>query len=260
MMASGGLRRRAVALVALLSLGLAACDQSTVPSPTTGSATASASGSATPGASVKPIPSRDPGQVAVTKFFALATDKAFAYQATFTGASHHTTDILPISKGVLQVSGANVRVRATFTLKRIGAVTTVEHRAVGGRAWIKYGSLAWQRWPGFTAADSMAAFAAVHAPPDVTYLGPVKSGGKTAYQVSIASAIVNPIMIPAGNLTERSITDSKLVLLIDAEGRPLSGTATITGRGRVSGQLQEILIDLKLTFLKVGQKVTISAP
>jgi hypothetical protein len=260
MMASGGLRRRAVALVALLSLGLAACDQSTVPSPTTGSATASASGSATPGASVKPIPSRDPGQVAVTKFFALATDKAFAYQATFTGASHHTTDILPISKGVLQVSGANVRVRATFTLKRIGAVTTVEHRAVGGRAWIKYGSQAWQRWPGYTAANSMAAFAAVHAPPDVTYVGPVKSGGKTSYRVSMASVIVNPIMIPAGNLTERSVSDSKLVLLIDAEGRPLSGTATITGRGRVSGQLQEIVIELKLTFLKVGQKVTISAP
>jgi hypothetical protein len=196
----------------------------------------------------------------MTKFFELATGKAFAYQATFTGASHHTTDILPISKGLLQVSGANVRVRATFTLKRIGEVTTVEHRAVGGRAWIKYGSQAWLRWPGYTAADSMAAFAAVHAPPDVTYLGPKKTGGKTAYQVSIASAIVNPIMIPAGNLTERSITDSKLVLLIDAEGRPLSGTATITGRGRVSGQLQEILIDLNLTFLKVGQKVTISAP
>jgi hypothetical protein len=67
-------------------------------------------------------------------------------------------------------------------------------------------------------------------------------------------------MIPAGNLTERAITDSKLVLLIDADGKPLSGTATITGRGRVSGQLQEIVIDLKVTFLKVGQKVTIAAP
>jgi hypothetical protein len=260
MMASGGLRRGAVVLVALLSLGLAACDQSTAPSATTGSATASASGSPTTGASARPIPSRDPGQVALTKFFALATDKAFAYQATFTGSSHHTTDILPISKGLLQVNGDNVRVRATFTHKRTGAVITVEHRAVGGRAWIKYGSQAWQRWPGYTEANSMAAFAAVHAPPDVTYIGPVKSGGKTSYRVSMASVIVNPVMIPFSNLSDTAIADSKLELLIDAGGRPLSATAVITARGRISGQLQEILIDLKLTFLKVGQKVTIAAP
>jgi hypothetical protein len=257
MMASGGLRRGAVVLVALLSLGLAACDQSTTP---TESATASPSGSPTTGASARPIPSRDPGQVALTKFFALATDKAFAYQATFTGSSHHTTDILPISKGLLQVNGDNVRVRATFTHKRTGAVITVEHRAVGGRAWIKYGSQAWQRWPGYTAANSMAAFAAVHAPPDVTYIGPVKSGGKTVYRVSMASVIVNPIMIPFSNLSDTAIADSKLELLIDAGGRPLSATGVITARGRISGQLQEILIDLKLTFLKVGQKVTIAAP
>jgi hypothetical protein len=76
----------------------------------------------------------------------------------------------------------------------------------------------------------------------------------------MASVIVNPIMIPASNLTEVAVTESKLTLLIDAAGRPLSGTATITGRGRVSGQLQEIIIDLNVTFTKVGQKVTIAAP
>lgn len=209
---------------------------------------------------MKPTPSRDPGQVALTKFFALATDKTFAYQATFTGVSRHTADVLPISKGLLQVNGSSVRVRATFTYKRTGGVMTVEHRAVGGRAWIKYGSQPWLRWPGYEASDSMAAFAAVHAPPDVTYLGPVKSGGKTSYRVSIASAIVNPVMIPFSNLSDTAITDPKLELLIDANGRPLSGTATIIGRGRISGQLQEIVIELKLTFLKVGQKVTIAAP
>jgi hypothetical protein len=206
-----------------------------------------------------PPASQDPGQVALTKFFALATGAGFAYQATFTGSSHHTIDILPISKGLLQVSGSDVLVRATFTFKD-GARVTVEHRSVAGRGWIKYGSEAWQGLTKFGPANSMAAFAAVHAPPDVAYVGPVTTGGKTAYSVSMASVIVNPIMIPASNLTEVAVTESKLTLLIDAAGRPLSGTATITGRGRVSGQLQEIIIDLNVTFTKVGQKVTIAAP
>ena len=209
--------------------------------------------------SPKPVASRDPGQAALTKFFTLVTDDGFSYQATFTGKSRHTVDILAISMGLLQVNGANVLVRATFTY-RSGTRYVVEHRSVGGKGWIKYGSEPWVRLAAFGPANSMAAFAAVHAPPDVTYLGPTKAGGKTAYQVQMASAIVSPLMIPAGNLTERAITDSKLVLLIDADGKPLSGTATITGRGRVSGQLQEIVIDLKVTFLKVGQKVTIAAP
>jgi hypothetical protein len=259
-MIAGGRRRTIAIAVLVLSLALVGCDgHTTAPTGPGASPTARASASPASGGSAKPAASRDPGQVALTKFFTLVTDDAFAYQATFTGASHHTTDILAISKGLLQVSGANVMVRATFTYKS-GTRYVVEHRSVGGKAWIKYGSLPWARLSAFGPADSMAAFAAVHAPPDVTYLGPTKAGGKTVYQVQIASAVVSPLMIPAGNLTERAITDSKLVLLIDANGRPLSGIATITGRGRVSGQLQEIVIDLKLAFLKVGQKVTISAP
>ena len=258
-MRPGGRRCIVAIAMGLVSLALVGCDnQSTAP--TTGSGTpAGSSASPAAGASAKPIASRDPGQVALTKFFALATDETFAYQATFTGASRHTVDILPISKGLLQVSGADVRVRATFTYKN-GTKTTVEHRAIGGRGWIRYGSEAWEQMTGFGPEHSMAAFAAVHAPPDVTYLGPVKTGGETAYQVSIASVIVNPIMIPASNLTDVAVTDSKLTLVIDADGRPLSGTAAITGRGRVSGQLQELVIDLKLAFVKVGQKVKISAP
>ena len=254
-------RRRIVAIgVVLVSMALVGCEsQSTVPPIGSGSPAARSSAGPTAGSSVKPIASQDPGQVALTRFFALATDDAFAYQATFTGESRHTVDILPISKGLLQVSGANVRVRATFTYGN-GTKTTVEHRSVGGQGWIRYGSEAWERLTGFGPANSMAAFAAVHAPPDVTYLGPLKTGGTTAYQVSIASVIVNPIMIPASNLTDVAVTDSELTLLIDADGRPLSGTASITGRGRVSGQLQELVIDLKLTFVKVGQKVKISAP
>ena len=244
----------------VLAASLAACGSSSpTPAPPTDPPAAGTSASPTSPGSPAPTASPDPGQAALTKFFTLVTGTGFAYQATFTGSSHHTIDILPISKGLLQVSGSNVLVRATFTFKD-GAQITVEHRSVGGRGWIRYATQAWKVLTKFGPADSMAAFAAVHAPPDVVYVGPVTAGGKTAYSVSLASVIVNPIMIPASNLTEIAVTSSKLVLLIDAAGRPLSGTATITGRGRVSGQLQEIVIDLKLAFIKVGQKVTITAP
>jgi hypothetical protein len=244
----------------VLAASLAACgSNSLTPAAPTGQPTAGASASLASAGSPPPPASPDPGQTALTKFFTLVTGASFAYQATFTGSSHHTIDILPISKGLLQVSGSDVLVRATFTFKD-GARITVEHRSVGGRGWIRYATEAWKGLTKFGPANSMAAFAAVHAPPDVVYLGPVTAGGKTAYSVSMASVIVNPIMIPASNLTEIAVTSSKLMLLIDAAGRPLSGTATITGRGRVSGQLQEIVIDLNLAFIKVGQKVTITAP
>jgi len=255
----GGEPRRGVIVAAILGtvFVLAACNSEQTP-PTGPTSSATASASARPSASPTPVPSRDPGQVALTKFFALVTADGFDYQATFSGESRHTVNVVPISKGLLQVSGKDVRVRATFRIT--GITETVEHRYVGGKAWIKYGPTAWARLSGFGAADSMAAFAAVHAPPDVAYLGPTKVGGKTFYSVRIAAAIVHPVMIPAANLTEESVTDSKMDVLIDANGRPISATATITGRGRVSGQLQEIIIDLNVTFSKVGQPVTIAAP
>ncbi|HEX2755766.1 MAG TPA: hypothetical protein VHM48_09895, partial [Candidatus Limnocylindrales bacterium] len=112
----------------------------------------------------------------------------------------------------------------------------------------------------FRPSDTMAAFASVHSKNDLTYLGPVKSGGKTYYKVEFRSAIVNPVMIPASNLTETVLTSPKLTLLVDAAGRPIKGTAEIDGRGRVSGQLQEIVIDLTVTFTKLGQAVSIKAP
>ena len=192
-------------------------------------------------------------------FVALVTKAGFSYQATFTGQSRHTTTILPLSKGLLQVSGDDVLVQVTFRFPE-GNSYAVEHRYVAGKSWIRYDvTEKWQRLT-YKPLDSMAAFAAVHSKTDLTYLGPLKSGGKTYYQVSIRSAIVNPVMIPARNLTEAVVTNPKLTVLLDAAGRPVKGTAQIDGRGRISGQLQEIVIDLAITFTNVGQAVVIHAP
>lgn len=263
-MSTGGRHRAFAAAVGGLTLAVLAGCGSPAPSAATPSNGASATASPAPGRSASPAPSKpaptsDPGQAALRAFVAFASDPGASYQATFTGHSRHTTDILPISDGLHQVSGRDVRVRATFTFPD-KVKYAVEHRYVDGKAWIKRATEPWQRLTAFTAATSMAAFPAVRGVADVTYLGPTKAGGRTLYRVQLASAIVNPVMIPATNLSDVAVTSPRLVVLVDAAGTPVSGTAEIGGRGRVSGQLQEIVIDLALTFTKVGQPVSISAP
>ena len=223
------------------------------PSPSSPPASAPARVSASP----RPSPTVDPSAAAIRAFVALVTGDGFSYQATFTGHSRHTTDVLPISKGLLQVHGSDVRVLATFTFP--DASIAVEHRWVGGKGWIRFGTGAWQGLR-MTSEQTMAAFGAVRTPADVTFVRTTTSGGATRYEVRIKAAIVNPVMVPASNLTETVVTSSRLTLLIDAAGRPVSGTSEIDGHGRVSGQLQEVAIDLAVTFMKVGKAVSISAP
>ena len=255
---SGDPRSALPILIVLVAVVAAACGNS---SPPRSQAPArSAASSSSPAASGPPTPSprADPATAAIKAFVALVTTDGFSYQATFTGQDRHTTDVLPITRGLLQVSGDDALVRATFAFP--GRRYVVEQRYVDGKGWIRYDTGdAWRRLTMHT-ADSMAAFAAIRTIADVTYLGPVTSGGKTVYQVAFRSAIVNPVMIPARNLTETVLTSPKLTLLIDASGRPIKGTAEIDGHGRVSGQLQEIVIDLTVTFTKFGEAVSIKAP
>lgn len=255
-MSGPGRAARPVAVLTLIAALAAGCGQSTV-SP---SAAATIGPSVPAPASARPTasPTVDPGTAALTAFVALVTKAGYSYQATFSGDDRHSTIILPISAGLLEVSGKDVLVRATFTLRAHRSV--VEHRYVGGRAWLRYDTTdPWQEL-NFPAADTMAAFGDIRSKADVTYLGPVAAGESTLYKVSFRSAIVNPVLVPASNLTQQVVTSPKLTLLIDAAGRPIKGTAVIEGQGRVSGQLQEIVIDLAVTFTKLGQAVTIKAP
>jgi hypothetical protein len=49
-------------------------------------------------------------------------------------------------------------------------------------------------------------------------------------------------------------------VLLDDDGRPVSGSWRLTGAGRVSGQLQEIVIRLELTFSDIGEAIRIREP
>jgi hypothetical protein len=252
---SGG-PRPAFAVLAALVIGLAAaCGNATAP---TAAPTLTAAPSIRAPASRAPSssPSADPGIAAVKAFVALVSKKGFSYQASFTGQSRGSVDLLPLT-GITQVSGTDVLVRVTFTFQT--QRFPVEHRDVAGKAWIRYATGGWQRIP-LAPADSMGAFADIHTAADVTYLGPITFGSASDYQVSFRSAIVNPVMIPFSNLTATTLTAPTLKLLIDAAGRPIKGTAAVNARGRISGQLQEIVIDLSVAFTKLGQAVTIKAP
>ena len=172
-MVVGG-RRRSVAtafMVVALTLAIGACEnQSTAPGTPTPTAAVRTSPSPA-AASPRPSASPDAGRVAMTKFVSLVTSDAFAYQATFTGESRHTVDILPISKGLLQVSGGNVLVQATFRF-RTGTRVAVEHRSVGGKDWLRYGSEA----PiANVSATNMKALATERRRPPATIMAPCRS-------------------------------------------------------------------------------------
>ncbi len=253
-----GLAARLAAWSAVLAI-VVGCGGSNAPPVETPSPTASPTATATaalrPSASLAP----DPATAALQAFVAFATDPKTTYQGTFTGHQRATVTIVDITKGVLAVSGPDVLVRATFTFPQ-GDAYVVEHRYVGRSAWLRVATKAWERLTPFDATQSMGAFAGVHSAADVTPLGPVTIKGKTDYKLRIPSAIVNPVMVPATNLTDRTVTESRMDLIVDAAGHPISGESDITGRGRVSGQLQEIAIDLTVTFTKVGTPVSIAAP
>lgn len=253
---SGGPRAALLAILALVLMVAVACDAFTNQGATPIRSFPLVSLSIPPTAT----PTPNPADEAIKAFVARVTKKGFSYQATFSGKDRHSTTILAISSGLLQVSGDDVRVRATFKFpSQPGNV--VEHRSVGGKDWIRYDPKldTWHRFS-LPDADTMAAFAAIAEARDVTLIETVKSDGKTLYRVSFRSAMVNPVMIPASNLTDTELTTPKMTLLIDADGLPIRGDAEIDGKGRVNGQLQEIVIELKVTFTKVGQAVTIKAP
>jgi hypothetical protein len=214
---------------------------------------------ATPPTSHAPAtsPSPAPQEAAIAAFVKLVTKSNFAYQATFKGLSRHTTARIPVT-GAFAVSGRDYRLAAAFKFN--DGTATVEHRYVDGKAWFRFNGASWRTFTNFTPAFSMSPFAHVKAVGDVRYVGTEKVGGKTVRRIQIDSVPFHPSLIPASNLSQEAVTSGTLELLIDDAGRPISGSASVKGTGRVSGQLQEIVIELDLTFTKLGQKVTVSAP
>jgi hypothetical protein len=252
------LRPLALGFAALIALG--GCELVQQPAPTWELADRPA---ATPKPSPTPAPDATPTpeEVAIAAFVRRATSGEMRYHATFRGDARGAATIVT-TRGTIDVVGRNYNLVVDFRFGTPPSTTRVEHRYVGGKAWLRVGGR-WNKFSAFVSEWSMGPFAALIDESDVTFHGVIRARGETPerYRIQVPTGFFHPVLIPAFNVYAEAIDRSKLELLIEANGRPVSGTATITGRARVSGQLQEVGIVSDLTFSKVGSRsVTVRAP
>jgi hypothetical protein len=194
-------------------------------------------------------------------FVRRVTSGEFRYRAAFRGDTRGAISIIP-TKGFVDVVGPNYRLVTDFTLTRPRSVERVEHRYVGGRAWIRRDGR-WARLTTFLEEWSMSPFAAILEPSDVTLLDVVRADGATPerYLVEVPSGFFHPLLLPFPNVVTEEIRDGSLELVIADNGVPISGTSSLSARGRVGGQLQELLIVTQLTFGSVGsRRIVVQAP
>jgi hypothetical protein len=220
--------------------------------------------SATPSASPRPSATPKPQDLAIAEFVKLVAAGKLTYRISFDGEVRLSADILPIT-GAMDVAGANFGTSFTYNLDPdypgLGR-HKVQVRALGGKAWIKRGTAAWQTIKSYGVGQSYVPFKAVKKAADVRYVGPVEIGGKSFHKVAVKDAVlIHPSTIPYLVNSEK-VEDSEIEFLIDNAGRPRSGTWTLRSQARVgvSRQLQRIVYDLKVTFSKLGSKISIKRP
>lgn len=202
-------------------------------------------------------PKPTPVDTGLAAFVAAATGGKLSYHASYRGTVAGSATTLVVS-GVIDVSGADYAAATTYRFGKSRVAVGV--RYVAGKAWIR-GTGAWRRLANFRQSQSNSPFAFVDGLSDLKLVKAELVAGKKRTHLTFASArLLGPEQIPAVNLTEETISDSKFTLVVDEVGRPVSGAWVLKGTGRVSGQLQEIVAILSLTFSKVGSKIAIKAP
>lgn len=243
----------------LVSVALGACASGptrATPPGTTAPASMAATAAPSP-AGPTPTSATAAARAVLDGLHALAVDPKRSYRITFKGDSRHTTDILDVG-GTLDVSGEDARLKAAFKFPRQGTATT-EYRRVGGKDWVRIENDRWRALGGVDAASVVDPLAGAEDDTTMQYLGPVE--GKTdRYRVLLTGVVLHPALIPATNLDSEEVVRTRLELVTDASGHPLSGTWSLSGTGRVSRQLQAIEMDLDLTFSRIGKAVSIEAP
>jgi hypothetical protein len=237
----------------LLMLGgcLPAASPQTNPSPSV-----IASPGSSPAASPSAGPSRPTSQAAIEAFVDRVSAPGFSYTATLSGRSRHSVEILPI-KGSLAVAGGDYALVANFTFPTEHQTVKVEQRYVRHVGWVRYHPEKWQRIKAFGQDDVLSPFAGILTTSDVELLETLK--GPT-YRVRMSAMLLHPGLIPAFNVSEEHVDRTRLDLVIDQAGRPVSGAWQLNGTARVSGQLQEVVMELTVKFAHIGGKVTVRAP
>jgi hypothetical protein len=244
----------------LAALAVTACSPST-PGPTPPGGLATLAIDPTPPQTAppsRPPATPSPADAAIARLVALALDAGTTYEVAITGRSRHSADILPIT-GTLQVAGADSRLVADFVFPDAGGEAAIELRTIEGEAWLRYEGEAFGESGPVAPEEAPNPFALIEEADDITLVSE-EPDADGRYQVAFESMVIHPVFIPAVNLSEESVKESTLTLLIEADGRPVSGSWELTGQGRISRQLQEIVMELDLTFSKLGSDISISQP
>jgi hypothetical protein len=253
---------------AVLGVGVLLVVAACLPAPraATGSGAASPSTGATSSTgSALPSPTPKASVQAIAAFVERATSGKLTYRVAFKGTVRASADTLPIA-GTMDVAGADFASSFTYDFSRdypdLGK-ERVQVRGVKGKGYIKRGSKQWQGIKGFAVGHSYVPFKTVATRDDVRHLADVKAGDATLHKVGITGAVLlHPNTIPY-DVQKETVDDTELIVMIDAAGRPRSGTWRLWGKARVgtgSGQLQRVVYELELTFSKVGAKITIKRP
>lgn len=217
-----------------------------------------------PSGTPRPSATPKPQDLAIAAFVKQVASGKLTYRIAFDGDVRLSADALPIT-GAMDVAGKDFATSFTYNLEPeypgLGK-TRIQVRGVGTSGWIKRGSAAWQPIKSYGIVHSYVPFKTVKAAADVRYIGAAKIGGKNFHTVVVRDAVlIHPNTIPYA-VTNEKVDDSEIEFLIDDGGRPRSGTWTLRAQARVgaSGQLQRVVYDLKVTFSKVGAKISVKRP
>lgn len=262
---------RSLLLAAALAIATGACsplssvqvpDLGGLPTATPPAATPAVDGGA-PGSPGAASPSTSPATGSAQEALeVIAAFRAWAasgtsFQARFSGDSRHTTTILDVS-GVLLVDGSDAEIKATFAFPKEGKART-DWRLVKGTDWVRFDGSKWRRLAAPAPAEMLDPFAGARKGGNLRYLGPV-DGEPGHYRFELDARYLHPVLIPASNLTAEDIATGTLTLVVRRDGTPIRGAWHMKGKGRVSGQLQAVEIDLDITYSKLGEPITITRP
>lgn len=224
----------------------------------------SAPASQGPAATPRPSASPKPQDLAIAAFVKQVAGGKLTYRISFNGDVRLSADALPVT-GSMDVAGGNFATSFTYNFEPeypgLGK-TRIQVRGVGSDGWIKRGSAAWRSIKSYGVAQSYVPFKDVQAAADVRYVGAAKISGKTFHTVTVKDAVlIHPNTIPY-QVENEKVDESEIEFLIDDAGRPRSGTWMLRAQARVgaSGQLQRVVYDLKVTFSKVGDKISVKRP
>jgi hypothetical protein len=199
-----------------------------------------------------------PGELAARAFVDRVTGGKLTYHAVGKGEIVGAVGGLTIVV-TLDVAGENYAEVATYTFKKPPS-STVSIRVVGTTRWIRVDRSAWQKIT--STMPSNSPFAGILAYEDVKFVRTERVSGRNLHHLEMTGVgqIIAPDLVPAANLTSEDVDKTKLQLVVDDKGTPLSGTWQLDGTARVSGQLQGIRVDLEIVFSKVGSTIVIKAP